>query len=319
MSVLLFYDFIIFKNFCSVRAIRPNGITLSNHLTEMTHNEFSTLSPPWMTLKANSRVRLTSNTFHQPMQEVSFEGSDKFCSFEDNIIHQVNNKALHTIYENCLIENTFFDLPCECEMKGFPTLHNDQSKCTVSALENFICFSDKYVRIDEYLTASCKDNTHVAWSECGTKINAMLIGVSVGIVLVVGNICFCYFAKCRKGKGSKRFWGRKRADRNNYKFTEAPEAVEPKNFTQHESPCLDRKSGEIILDGLGDRFGKIKVTSKVTQQMSLVELPNTFRGRVQATCAPIGCVPKHLNNAQGPNDDYYSNDKDFQNSPFYKK
>lgn len=292
----------------SVNLTSDNGITLLNHFTELTHNKFHTLSPSWVRLQGNARIKIASNTFYQTLEEVSFIGSDNFCTFQDNSIHRVNNKTLDPVYHACLIENVSFELPCECEMKAFPFSHRDQSKCLVSQLEASMCFSDKYVCIDEYLKSSCKDHSYVTWSECGTKINAMLIGTGLGAVILIANICFCYFSKCRKTKSSQEHVNRPSTEDNNYRLTKTKEVTQTTNRTEADDDSdPERKSGEFIIDGVG----KIRVTTKVTQAMPLRSLPISFRDRIPANCVPTPrCFPKHL---QQTDDDYYSNDRDFEN------
>lgn len=187
----------------TVFSIDSNGIFLVNNFMEMSHNNFHMLSSSeWLILKGECTSVIAFNTFNQPVGSVKFEGYPAivphYCSFHDNIIHQVANNSLDSIFDECLIENVSFEVSCDCEMKTIPKSYNYQSKCFVSDVERFLCFKDRYMYIEEYHKSSCEDHMYMAWSECGTKINAMIIGLSVGIGIIIGNIIICYIWKRKK-------------------------------------------------------------------------------------------------------------------------
>lgn len=265
----------------------------------MTHNTFQNLSASWLSLNGNAQINIVANTFIYPLEEVIFNEGEHFCSFQDNSIHKISDKTLSNIYQMCLIGNASFELPCDCEMKSIPTSYKDQSKCIVSAVEHSMCFNEKYISIEKYQKTSCKDNTYMAWSECGTKINIMIIGVSVGLGIVVTNIVICFICKRRMIRVREE---RQEARNNNYRMR-----------TPTNDSDAERKSGEIIIDGLVPQLNTIKVTTKVTKSMHLKDLPIPFTNRMKMGCVPTqSCFPKHLESSDNPDGYYYSNDNDFK-------
>lgn len=279
----------------------------------MSHNTFSTLSPSWVTYKGNARINFASNIFNQPLEDVSSSSStNNLCTFQNNRILTVSpNKTSNSIFHNCFIENVFFELPCECEMESFPKTHKDQLKCLVSHIEQSFCYSDEFVTIDEYRRTSCSEDktirtwSHGAWSQCGTKIHVMIIGVCLAIGIIIANVVYCFISKRRKTRNSLNRPSFKNAATNNYNMNESK--------LKKTADANERQSGELIIDDLGPGLGKIKVTTNVSKKMQLRELPMAFRDRIEATCVPAKCFPKHVNTGLNKqDDDYYSNDREFE-------
>lgn len=272
-------------------------------MTEMIHNNFHTLSSSWVSLTGTSTILIASNTFNQALKEMTFKESTNFCTFHDNIIHQVENKSLDQIFQSCLIENASFELSCDCEMKNVPMAYRDQSKCFISDIERLVCFDDRYMCIEEYHRSSCKDYTYMAWSECGTKINAMIIGLCAGIGIIIGNIVFCYIWK--RKKSSKKEKVHEDKVNNNYRMTPS---IEMPTSPIENNIQVERQSGELSLDDL-----PIRVTTTVSKKYNLKDRSVPLRNAIQMGCIPsAGCFPKHLERSDR-SDDYYSNDEEFKN------
>uniref|UniRef100_A0A336KMD5 CSON012500 protein n=1 Tax=Culicoides sonorensis TaxID=179676 RepID=A0A336KMD5_CULSO len=279
--------FIFKKNV--VHKVHANGFDMTNNHAQLTDNKFYDLSASWMNTKA-SLIEFKSNNFYESPDKIEFSSpSSTFCLFNENTIHQTNNETTNFlgIHEKCSVEALTFNIPCDCTSPLFLKSKDNQinARCGISNLER-ICFNDGYVSIDEYMKSSCKDQTYYAWSECGTKINAMFIGTSVGLLIVIINVSIWFYCKKKNSKSTES--SKKRRSSINSYCMNSNDTINECNIDGER-----QKSVEIQLD-----FAKFKISPAPPK----TNLLNNAR-RVK----PV--------NAQEKNDDgYYSNDKYFDPS-----